>query len=709
MIMQLTSRITNRESAGEQAISCAVLRDDGQIHFELDGQRYRAAKEPADAVQIAMSHSGLWCLTSKGIVFRLRGAPGDCNWDREKLKCVKSIGTLPDGRFCAVTKRKVFRFDGDCTSIATADTKKKAIRWREDPAAAEWMGVKRSYVAKYLPRFTLRTLVCLITVFAALIGPVSAYRSGVRQVELLARLKTQHCTFQYAHQRDADGNEIESPKLPGPAVLRRVFGDRFFYRPVRLETRGMDMDWSEIARLKSLREVCVSASYASESFDLASLVSLKELSRLEIKHRKLKSLPKLSEMRNLKHLCLEGCGLPSASTKHIPIPGDVLLDAVQSMQLESLEATIVEDVDLERLVALPGMQRLHRLALSTTNADLMPLTRLAKLEHLRVGTVRSLRPFRQLPDLKSLELDFQSEDVRLTPRDLRYLTKLQSLKLTHCSNLVDLDWLSGMSELRQLSMKGSNCADVALDPLRQLKHLERLTLDRRLGFNVELFDGSALHPASVYITNGYPTGIQDFPRFHPHHLHFPNCQLKDIEFVLERPEISEVDVSENRVSDVSPLAGLKWLTKCNLDTNPIRDLSPFAGNSTIQVLNLAATEVTDLSALRDLPLTELDLSHTPVEDLSPLASIKTLKSLNLSYSQVTDFSVISQLPNLQKLFCSGLQVEAIPVHQAVVSLNELDLSHTSVSDLSRFPACREIKLGRARGSPISHRFPNGIV
>ena len=83
----------------------------------------------------------------------------------------------------------------------------------------------------------------------------------------------------------------------------------------------------------------------------------------------------------------------------------------------------------------------------------------------------------------------------------------------------------------------------------------------------------------------------------------------------------------------------------NLYATRVTDISPLAGLKNLKMLSLSRTRVSDIGHLAGLEnLKELDLTHTPVADVSPLAELQNLKMLWLS--GITDVSSLGSLEGL---------------------------------------------------------------
>ena len=92
-------------------------------------------------------------------------------------------------------------------------------------------------------------------------------------------------------------------------------------------------------------------------------------------------------------------------------------------------------------------------------------------------------------------------------------------------------------------------------------------------------------------------------------------------------------LSENFISDLTPLADFGNLRRLDLRFNTIRDLSPLAGLTKLRVLDLGYNEIGDITPLKGLiHLQELNLSHNQIVDLKPLVDNPGLVNDNFVYA-----------------------------------------------------------------------------
>lgn len=94
--------------------------------------------------------------------------------------------------------------------------------------------------------------------------------------------------------------------------------------------------------------------------------------------------------------------------------------------------------------------------------------------------------------------------------------------------------------------------------------------------------------------------------------------------------VSELDLSDRHLSDLSPLATLTQLTKLNLAQNQIIDIRPLQSLTQLTELNLKGNQISDLKPIQPLvKLKKLDLRFNPIGDYTPLQYLVQLEVVEL--------------------------------------------------------------------------------
>ena len=101
-----------------------------------------------------------------------------------------------------------------------------------------------------------------------------------------------------------------------------------------------------------------------------------------------------------------------------------------------------------------------------------------------------------------------------------------------------------------------------------------------------------------------------------------NFTLKDVTLLSTLTELTTLDLSGNRISDVTPLRTLVHLKTLDLGYNlNIRDVSPLRGLIELETLVLNINQITDIAPLSNLTnLRKLDLGTNLIADLRPLVA-----------------------------------------------------------------------------------------
>ena len=129
-----------------------------------------------------------------------------------------------------------------------------------------------------------------------------------------------------------------------------------------------------------------------------------------------------------------------------------------------------------------------------------------------------------------------------------------------------------------------------------------------------------------------------------------NCDVADRNLSLS----SALDLSDNKISDIKPLASLTKLTFLNLSDNKISDIKPLASLTKLTFLNLDKNQIIDVKPLASLTnLTQLWLAKNQIIDVKPLASLTKLRVLHLSDNKIRDIKPLASLTKVIILELGG--------------------------------------------------------
>ena len=121
--------------------------------------------------------------------------------------------------------------------------------------------------------------------------------------------------------------------------------------------------------------------------------------------------------------------------------------------------------------------------------------------------------------------------------------------------------------------------------------------------------------------------------------------------------LQKLEIDDNRIVDISPLAGLSHLQTLNLHENQINDISSLVGLTSLQILSLHENQISDITFLANLSnLQWLNLHSNQISDISPLVGLTSLQYLILAYNPLNQEACdiyIPQLANNPGMYYNG--------------------------------------------------------
>lgn len=279
--------------------------------------------------------------------------------------------------------------------------------------------------------------------------------------------------------------------------------------------------------------------------------------------------------------------------------------------------------------------------------------------------VRSVDGIGELPSLTSLSLS----RARLADGEaLVDATRLEYLRLE--DEYLDLSGCRGIGAMPALT-------EVSLDGMN-LDHSECFEL---MAANAGLVSLSITDPQGVDPDRGI-IGLR-------YMANLTSLMLADGDFaatmapVTYLTELTNLDLHDTRVRDISALKDLHSLEQLRIVWSPVRDLAPLAGASNLTSVDLTGVEATDFGVISNwTSLTRLALDRTYATSLEPLRGMQHLESLSADDTEITDLSPLAGLPELTDLSLRRVNVDD---GAALACLPKLDTSALHVSPLLDVP------------------------
>jgi len=162
----------------------------------------------------------------------------------------------------------------------------------------------------------------------------------------------------------------------------------------------------------------------------------------------------------------------------------------------------------------------------------------------------------------------------------------------------------------------------------------------------------------------------------------------DVDEELKTYEIYEEDLSEvtsiSGGSDIVLISGIEYCTsleELEITNNSISDLSPLSDITTLISINMTGNKITDLSALENLEnLETLILERNSIVNIEPVVNLTKLVELNLRKNQIVNVPSLENLVNLEKLDLSNNNIEN-PNLSGLENLTELNLSNNELANI----------------------------
>ena len=281
----------------------------------------------------------------------------------------------------------------------------------------------------------------------------------------------------------------------------------------------------------------------------------------------------------------------------------------------------LSEMGLREIGALEEFSEVRILNLSNNEiGDIRPLMHLAKLESLNLAgnEVSDLRPLMGLPNLTKLDV---SNNLVVETVPLGVITSLEELNLSG-NRLSSFSGLEKLRRISDLNLSGTGLKDAVLSEFYDMHSLTRLNLQDNSGLSdkavsalkTELNGCSILTSDLVYEVDFAGHTVRSDEK----HLAFPASGITDLNGLDRLNRLEELDLSRNEISN------LYAFEVC-------------ASKESLKVLDLSDNRISDVTSLSALSaLEELDLSDNQIEVTIGLERLTSLKQLNLSGNPVLE-------------------------------------------------------------------------
>lgn len=212
-----------------------------------------------------------------------------------------------------------------------------------------------------------------------------------------------------------------------------------------------------------------------------------------------------------------------------------------------------------------------------------------------------------------------------------YVSAIKAVNLPE-GDLVGIEPLSKLSELELVRILPNKIT--SLGPLGQCRTLQR----------IEIADNPITDLSPIELN----TGLRIFL--------LNGTDVDNIDCFSDFKELVKVYLTETKVKDLSPLAGLTKIKTLKITNAELVDLKPLESLTNLETLSLAGCKLADgndfstgLGPIGELSIESLDLSGTNLNELSLLTNLSKLEILKLDNSTASDITPLAKLKTLKSL------------------------------------------------------------
>ncbi len=131
--------------------------------------------------------------------------------------------------------------------------------------------------------------------------------------------------------------------------------------------------------------------------------------------------------------------------------------------------------------------------------------------------------------------------------------------------------------------------------------------------------------------------------------------IRSLTDLLKMPNLEEVFISMQKITDISPLATLQKLEAVDIKNNPVMVISPLSELKFLKRVSLFDTRVTDLSPLVHCSmLLELNAGKLPIRSLEAFYGLKSLQNLSLYETTIDTLAGMNKLTQLKYFEVKGV-------------------------------------------------------
>ncbi|XP_004741793.2 leucine-rich repeat and guanylate kinase domain-containing protein isoform X2 [Mustela putorius furo] len=159
------------------------------------------------------------------------------------------------------------------------------------------------------------------------------------------------------------------------------------------------------------------------------------------------------------------------------------------------------------------------------------------------------------------------------------------------------------------------------------------------------------------------------------------CDLIDISILCEYVHLQKLDLSVNKIEDLSCVSCMPYLLELNASHNKLTTFFNFKPPKNLKKVDFSYNQISEMRDLSEYQtLTKLILDNNEIEEISGLELCSSLTHLSLARNKITSINGLGMLP-IKILCLSSNRIEKLTGLEDLKALQIMDLSHNQISSL----------------------------
>lgn len=159
--------------------------------------------------------------------------------------------------------------------------------------------------------------------------------------------------------------------------------------------------------------------------------------------------------------------------------------------------------------------------------------------------------------------------------------------------------------------------------------------------------------------------------------------IKSLEGLEHCVAVMLIDLEDNEIEDLTPLAELKLLQSINLADNRIRSVKPLEKLERVQYLELSNNQVKNIESLAKMTnMRSLYLSNNRIKHVDVLLRMPKVWTLYVAENPIVIFEPIGHLSWLSSFDASECNIKSLEFMKPLTELKYVNLKDNEIEDLA---------------------------